>query len=46
LRTLDVLPGNLPLLASSFVGRQVEWAAVPKRVGACRLVTLTGAGEP
>src|SRR4029077_526955 len=30
LRSLDVLPGNLPSVASSFVGRQVELVAVAK----------------
>ena len=39
-----MLPGNLPLLASSFVGRQLELAAVAKELGAARLVTLTGVG--
>jgi len=44
LRSLDVLPGNLPSLTSSFVGRHEELAAVAKEVGAHRLVTLTGVG--
>jgi predicted ATPase/class 3 adenylate cyclase len=44
LRSLDVLPGNLPSLASSFVGRQAELAAVAQELGASRLVTLTGVG--
>ena len=44
LRSLDGLPGNLPLLATSFVGREVELAAVAKDLGAARLVTLTGVG--
>ena len=44
LRSLDVLPGNLPSLTSSFVGRQAELAAVAKELGAARLVTLTGVG--
>jgi len=44
LRSLDVLPGNLPSLASSFVGRDEELAAVAKELGSVRLVTLTGVG--
>jgi len=44
LRSLDVLPGNLPSLASSFVGRHEELAAVAEELGAHRLVTLTGVG--
>ena len=44
LRSLDVLPGNLPSLASSFVGRHKELAEVAKELGAARLVTLTGVG--
>jgi hypothetical protein len=44
LRSLDVLPGNLPLLASSFVGREAEMAAVAKALGVSGLVTLTGVG--
>jgi predicted ATPase/class 3 adenylate cyclase len=44
LRSLDVMPGNLRSLSSSFVGRQVERAAVAKAVGAARLVTVTGVG--
>jgi len=44
LRSLDVLPGNLPSPASSFVGREEELAAVAKELGAARLVTVTGVG--
>jgi len=44
LRSLDVLPGNLPSLASSFVGRREELGAVARELGADRLVTLTGVG--
>jgi predicted ATPase len=44
LRSLDVLPGNLPAQATSFVGRHEELAAVAKDLGATRLVTLTGVG--
>src|SRR6516165_298959 len=38
------LPTNLPAQVSSFIGREVELAAVRALVGAGRLVTLTGAG--
>src|SRR5579862_3715740 len=44
LRSLDALPGNLPLLATSFVGRDGELAAVAADLAAHRLVTLTGVG--
>jgi len=44
LRSLDVLPGNLPSLASSFVGRHEELAALAEELGSRRLVTLTGVG--
>ncbi|GHE80378.1 LuxR family transcriptional regulator [Amycolatopsis deserti] len=36
--------GNLPSLASSFVGRQRELAEVKRRMEASRLLTLTGPG--
>jgi hypothetical protein len=35
---------NLPAQVSSFIGREVELAAVRALVGGSRLVTLTGAG--
>ena len=44
LRSLDSMPGNLPLLGTSFVGREAELAAVAKDLGTARLVTLTGVG--
>ena len=44
LRSLDRLPGNLPVQATSFVGRQAEVAELVGVVGAHRLVTLTGVG--
>ncbi len=44
LRSLDALPGNLPLLTTSFVGRDGELAAVAADLAAHRLVTLTGVG--
>jgi len=36
--------GNLPVLGSSFVGRQGELAEIRRQVGHSRLVTLTGPG--
>ena len=44
LRTLEALPGNLPLQASSFVGRDAELVQVADALGASRVVTLTGVG--
>jgi predicted ATPase/class 3 adenylate cyclase len=44
LRSLDVLPGNLPLQVSSFVGRERELTRVAKALGEGRIVTLTGVG--
>ena len=42
--TVDAVPGNLPVPATSFVGRQVEVKEVAELVRANRLVTLTGVG--
>ena len=44
LRTLDAFPGNLPLQASSFVGRDVELVRVADALVGSRVVTLTGVG--
>ena len=44
LRTLDAIPGNLPVLSTSFVGRSTEVKDVIELVRAHRLVTLTGVG--
>lgn len=44
IRTMDVIPNNLPTFATSFVGRDQELAEVTKLVGVSRLLTLTGAG--
>ena len=44
LNTLDIAPNNLPVVISSFIGRQTEVAAVQRRVAESRLVTLTGPG--
>jgi len=44
LRSLDALPGNLPLQPTEFVGRDEELVDVVAALGAARLVTLTGVG--
>ena len=44
LRTLDQLPGNLPVELTSFVGRGDEVRSVAELVAEHRLVTLTGVG--
>src|SRR5579884_1880747 len=40
----DVIPHNLPLEVTSFVGREREIAAIRRLLPATRLLTLTGAG--
>src|SRR3981189_214877 len=44
LRTLDVYPGNLRRMDTSFIGRESEVIEVPAAVRTHRLVTLTGVG--
>jgi predicted ATPase len=44
LQSLEVFRGNLPVQATSFVGREQELAAVGDAVEAARLVTITGVG--
>ena len=44
MRTLDAVPGNLPVQTTSFVGREVEVKELAEQVRAHRLVTLTGVG--
>ena len=46
LRTLDVIPNNLPVQLTSFVGREAEIRNLSELLGReqVRLVTLTGAG--
>ncbi|HSC98638.1 MAG TPA: adenylate/guanylate cyclase domain-containing protein [Casimicrobiaceae bacterium] len=44
LRSLEAVPNNLPLQATSFVGREREQAEVAALLGRSRLVTLFGAG--
>jgi len=43
-RTLDVLPHNLPVQLTSFIGREREMVEVERLLEASRSVTLTGAG--
>lgn len=44
LRSLEVLPNNLPAHVSSFVGRAREVAEAKRLLGSTRLMTLTGPG--
>jgi predicted ATPase/class 3 adenylate cyclase len=44
LRSLDELPGNLPVQVTSFVGREEELARVVGELVQERVVTLTGVG--
>jgi predicted ATPase/class 3 adenylate cyclase len=44
LRSLDAFPGNLPLQVSSFIGRDMEQAALAKALETGRLVTVIGVG--
>ncbi len=44
LRSLDVLPNNLPLQLKSFVGRETEIAEITALIEQHRLVTLVGSG--
>lgn len=44
LKSLDVLPNNLPRQLTSFIGREREIAEVKGLLTAASLVTLTGAG--
>jgi predicted ATPase/class 3 adenylate cyclase len=44
LRSLDVLPNNLPLQLKSFVGREKEVAEITALIAVHRLVTIVGSG--
>jgi predicted ATPase len=44
LRTIDVVPGNLPLQQSSFIGRDDDVTTVVGAIGEQRIVTLIGVG--
>ena len=44
LAALDAVPNNLPLLLTSFIGRERELAQIQEMLRSGRMVTLTGAG--
>jgi predicted ATPase/class 3 adenylate cyclase len=44
LKTLSVLPNNLPVQLTSFIGREHEVSEAKRLFSACRLVTLIGPG--
>jgi predicted ATPase/class 3 adenylate cyclase len=44
LKSLDVLPNNLPRQLTSFIGREKEMAEVKRLLSTAYLVTLTGSG--
>lgn len=44
LRSLDVLPNNLPVQLTSFIGREPEMAEVRRLLSTTRVLTLLGAG--
>ncbi len=44
LRSLGLLPTNLPFRLSRFLGREIELQQLAQALGRCRLITLTGAG--
>ncbi len=43
-RSMEVLPNNLPVQTSSFVGREREIEEVKRRLSSVRLLTLLGSG--
>lgn len=44
LKSLDLIPNNLPAQLTSFVGREAEIAEARRLLGATRLLTFTGSG--
>ena len=44
LRSLDALPGNLPIQPTAFVGREREVKELAEAILSARIVTLTGVG--
>ncbi len=44
IRSLDILPNNLPRQLTSFIGRDKEMAEVKRHLSTAYLVTLTGSG--
>ena len=43
-RSLDALPGNLPIQATAFVGRERELKELAETIFSARVVTVTGVG--
>ena len=41
-RSMDVLPNNLPVLRTSFVGREADLIAVQQMLTGCRLLSIVG----
>jgi class 3 adenylate cyclase len=44
LKALDVLPNNLPVQLTGFIGRELEKPEVKRLLGTARILTLTGSG--
>jgi hypothetical protein len=44
IKSLDILPNNLPRQLNSFIGREKEMAEVKRLLSTAYLVTLTGSG--
>lgn len=44
LKSLELMPNNLPVSLTSFVGREQEIKEIKNLLGSARLITLTGAG--
>ncbi len=44
LSSLNIIPNNLPIQVTSFIGREREIAEVKRLLGTTRLLTLTGSG--
>src|SRR5512139_1135804 len=44
LQSLNVVPNNLPVQLTSFIGREKELTHIQEKLGESRLVTLTGSG--
>ncbi len=44
LQSMDLLPNNLPIQLTSFIGRQGELSAAMRQLSSTRLLTLTGPG--
>jgi predicted ATPase len=44
LKSLEIMPNNLPLQLTSFIGREREIGEIKRLLGSARLITLTGAG--